>query len=114
MKNDIVYKIPQIEIQKFFNLNNKEFQELKKQVGINTVEHLNQNNLSCMISFFRKVNNKDDIDIENFNLKLFEVKEDEEVKLEEIKDIPEPKKIKIYKTKKQNLKKQDQLKMYLL
>lgn len=100
MKNDIVYKIPQIEIQKFFNLDNKEFQELKKQVGINTVEHLNQNNLSCMISFFRKVNNKDDIDIENFNLKLFEVKEHEEIKLEEIKDVPEPKKIKIYKEKK--------------
>lgn len=105
MKNDIVYKIPQIEIQKFFNLDNKEFQELKKQVGINTVEHLNQNNLSCMISFFRKVNNKDDLDIKNFNLKLFEVKEHEEVKLEEIKDIPEPKKIKIYKEKKTKFKK---------
>ncbi len=104
MKNDITYKIPQSEIQNFFNLNNKDFQELKKQVGINTVEHLNQNNLSCMISFFRKVHNKNDLDIRNFNLKLFEVKESEQIKLEEIKGIPEPKKIKIYKEKKVVLK----------
>ncbi len=50
-----IYKIPQDEIKKFLNLDSKKFHEIKKQIGINTIEHLNEKNLTTIISFLHKI-----------------------------------------------------------
>uniref|UniRef100_UPI004047323E hypothetical protein n=1 Tax=Aliarcobacter sp. TaxID=2321116 RepID=UPI004047323E len=99
MKNEISYKIPQDKIREFFDLDSQKFQELKKQVGINTIEPLNLNNLKALISFSSYLG-LDAPAIDIFDLKPFEVDEST-LKVEKtIIDIPEPKKIKIYKEKK--------------
>ena len=104
MKNEITYQIPQHKIREFLNLDNQKFQELKKQVGISTLEPLTHNNLKALISFCSRLDEKVP-GIDKFDLKLFEVDLNDLVEQSIIKDIPEPKKIKIYKEKKTKLPK---------
>ena len=104
MKNEITYQIPQHKIREFLKLDNQKFQELKRQVGINTIEPLSYNNLKALISFSSRLDENVPA-IDKFDLKLFEVDEND-LKIESfIKDSPEPKKIKIYKEKKTKLPK---------
>lgn len=50
----------------------QEFQELKKQVGISTLEPLTYNNLKAIISFSSRLDENVPA-IDKFDLKLFEV-----------------------------------------
>lgn len=104
MKNEITYQIPQHKIREFLNLDNQKFQELKKQVGISTLEPLTYNNLKTLISFSSRLD-KNVPEINKFDLKLFEVDTNDLIQQSIIRDIPEPKKIKIYKEKKSRISK---------
>ena len=104
MKNEITYQIPQHKIREFLKLDNQKFQELKKQVGISTLEPLTHNNLKALISFCSRLDENVPA-IDKFDLKLFEVDSNDLIEQCIIKDIPEPKKIKIYKEKKTKLPK---------
>lgn len=97
MKNEISYRIPQDEIKDFLELDNQKFQELKKQVGINTAKPLSLNNFKTLISFASYIGivSKES----HFNLEPFKENENNSVD-SMILDTPEPKKIKIYKEKK--------------
>ena len=105
MKNEITYQIPQHKIREFLKLDNQKFQELKKQVGISTLEPLTHNNLKALISFCSRLDENVPA-IDKFDLKLFEVDSNDLVEQSIIKDVPEAKKIKIYKEKKQKPTKQ--------
>lgn len=96
VKNEISYRIPQDEIKDFLNLDNQKFQELKKQVGINTAKPLNLNNFKTLISFASCIGivSKE----LHFDLEPFKVNENNLVD-SMILDTPEAKKIKIYKEK---------------
>lgn len=98
MKNEITYQIPQDKIKEFLKLDNQKFQELKKQVGISTVEPLGFNNLKALVSFSSKLGAIVP-GVNEFDLKPFEVNE-KDISNHFLQDIPEPKKIKIYKEKK--------------
>lgn len=90
-----IYKIPQDEIKKFLKLDGKKFHEIKKQIGINTIEPLNEKNLTTIISFLNKTGETaptiNEIDLKKYVANEYDIC---------IKDIPEPRKIKIYKQKK--------------
>ena len=97
MKNDTTYQIPQDRVRDILKLDSLQFQELKRVFNLNTVEPVSFNILRGFISYQKRLN-KTDIDIESLKLDEFIVKDDD-LKIFE-KDIPEPKKIKIYKEKK--------------
>lgn len=97
MKNEQTYLIPQYKVKEILKLDSQEFQELKRIFNLNTVEPVSFNNLRGFISYQKRLN-KIDLEIESLKLDEFIVKDDDLKTFE--KDIPEPKKIKIYKTKK--------------
>lgn len=97
MKNEQTYLIPQDKVKEILKLDSQEFQELKRVFNLNTVEPVSFNNLRGFISYQKRLN-KIDLEIESLKLDEFIVKDDDLKTFE--KDIPEPKKIKIYKPKK--------------
>lgn len=101
MKKELIYKMDQEEIQKILKLTNQEFQGLKRVFNIQTKEPLSFNQTRGFISYLQKTS-KTDIKIEDLNLKDFKPVENLQI-TKEILDIPEPKKIKIYKEKRQKV-----------
>jgi hypothetical protein len=102
MRNEPIYKIPQDKLKEFLKLDNQKFQELKRAVGIATIEPLNSNNLKVMISYLAALGQMTPA-INKLDLKSFEVDE-KDINLI-VEKTPEPKKIKTYKTKKQKVEK---------
>lgn len=97
MKNESIYQIPQDRVREILKLDSLQFQELKRVFNLNTVEPVSFNILRGFISYQKRLN-KIDLEIESLKLDEFIVKNDDLKTFE--KDIPEPKKIKIYKEKK--------------
>lgn len=101
MKEEPIYKMDQEEIQKLLKLSNQEFQDLKRVFNIQTKEPLSFNQTRGFISYLQRTS-KVAIKIEDLNLKDFKPVENLQI-TKEILDTPEPKKIKIYKEKRQKV-----------
>lgn len=101
MKEEPIYKMDQEEIKKLLKLSNQEFQDLKRVFNIQTKEPLSFNQTRGFISYLQRTS-KVAIKIEDLNLKDFKPVENLQI-TKEILDTPEPKKIKIYKEKRQKV-----------
>lgn len=101
MKEEPIYKMDQEEIKNLLKLSNQEFQDLKRVFNIQTKEPLSFNQTRGFISYLQRTS-KVAIKIEDLNLKDFKPVENLQI-TKEILDTPEPKKIKIYKEKRQKV-----------
>ena len=101
MKEEPIYKMDQEEIKKLLKLSNQEFQDLKRVFNIQTKEPLSFNQTRGFISYLQRTS-KVAIKIEDLNLKDFKPVENLQI-TKDILDTPEPKKIKIYKEKRQKV-----------